>query len=1026
MAFQVYPIPQTAPLNVVAAGTSPATAFSELAAVDPVTTLNTMFIRMVKLGTGCAASGPPHPRIRLRAGAGDLTTVFDPVGPPVVAAGTSTPIFNGPGGTGTEVANAIVSVEANDVYLIRVFIFQAGSAWQVEIRNNDLVNAHGFTWVVADADAPTQQPWIDAGTALAFNVITAQAVPLSFQVANLGTGALTVGDSVGFSPGAGFAVTTVPPAVNPNACGNVGITFTGPAVPGASAATYTVTSNDTTAQLAAGHNRRVALSAVTGALEVVLLLDGSGSMNAKPNGDPIVAATDSRWSKAITASNQFLDLLAAFGAGSGRFGVARFPSPIVPCPSSADVQLPTPITVAAVEAAKLLIPAPLPAGGTPVADGIGRVNGTVPGSFGYFEAAVASQQFNRRWLVVLSDGIHNCFSPYVLPGGPTAFTDRAVKVITVGYGDPGATTYAPDHAQLIAIKNSSGPFGQFLDAGADDLGLDLRKSFRTAITALLTLDPTTDPAGVLTSAQRELRRSIAITEYESTAAFAVNWGTAAAGRVRVEVLTPNCELITPSVAQADPDIDFAEDPRYTIYTFHTDFIRNSSSPDDPRHGDWTLIISAELGESDNERFDYEVIFDSRLKMALSLDRASYFAGDPIVLAAELTLDGLPVTGASVTCQLTAPGQFANNWLANLKVTANELSAAKELAVPGDANALTLKSIALQRRGDTFNKFPNVTSVAMTDPSDDGTYRATFAQTTTPGAFDFFVTAVGATPEGVAFRREKRVQTAVDVRPDPICTIWDVVYQRGAVEGQVLFTADVRVFPRDCSGNVYLVDPDVTGSLVLAARSGDFVGPLVGNLDGSYTRPLRFTGSEQPVVTLRIADQDIAVQQPIISPAALDFADMVVAFKIGHEARPGLNRHRDPQAALGDIAAKGPEEFVALGGFGTLSLGLEGHLIVHQGDDDIAVFVRPDEELRPYRVEVKELGLRRRWVPIGTSPGVTEVFSLGRCRFAAAAAVRITDTSGRTRTNELRESETPGVSILGAGFRKTIRVPVITH
>ena len=75
-------------------------------------------------------------------------------------------------------------------------------------------------------------------------------------------------------------------------------------------------------------------------------------MNAKPNGDPIVAATDSRWSKAVTAANQFLDLIGAFGIGSGRFGVARFPDPNT-CPTSQDIQTATVITPAAITAARL-------------------------------------------------------------------------------------------------------------------------------------------------------------------------------------------------------------------------------------------------------------------------------------------------------------------------------------------------------------------------------------------------------------------------------------------------------------------------------------------------------------------------------------------------------------------------------------------------------------------------------------------------------------------------------------------------
>src|SRR6266508_6215350 len=98
MPFDVYPQPQTAPLNVAAGATSALVPITERIGVDPATTLNTMFIRVVKLGTGCVPSGAPHPTIRLKADTGDAVAI--PTFP------TTAAIFNQPAGTGTEVANA--------------------------------------------------------------------------------------------------------------------------------------------------------------------------------------------------------------------------------------------------------------------------------------------------------------------------------------------------------------------------------------------------------------------------------------------------------------------------------------------------------------------------------------------------------------------------------------------------------------------------------------------------------------------------------------------------------------------------------------------------------------------------------------------------------------------------------------------------------------------------------------------------------------------------------------------------------
>ena len=234
---------------------------------------------------------------------------------------------------------------------------------------------------------------------------------------------------------------------------------------------------------------------------------------------------------------------------------------------------------------------------------------------------------------------------------------------------------------------------------------------------------------------------------------------------------------------------------------------------------------------------------------------------------------------------------------------------------------------------------------------------------------------------------------------------------------------MRVTPRDRFGNVYLVDPQVvTTGLELVASGGKFSGSLKSNLDGSYSRSLRFAGDEKPVVSVRLADRKFVARRPVISPAKLVFANAVLASKLGREAKRGLNKHRDPRRALGDVSTREPEQFLSLGAFGTVTLGVTGQIIVGGADDDVTVFIRPDEELRPYRVEVLVGGTKPRWVLLGESPGSSQSFSLRDANVKTAAAVRITDTSGRTRTNELRGSATPGISLLGVGFRKTAKAP----
>ncbi|WP_119730195.1 hypothetical protein [Thermomonospora amylolytica] len=253
--FHVHPRSQIAPLSVAAGKTSPLEPIDELVGTDAATGLDTMFIRVVKTGTGCAPTGPPDPGITLQADTGD------PVEVPRLPDSAS--IFNAPGGTGAEVANATLQAEPDDIYLIRIFIFTRGSQWKIQIVNHDQTAAHAFTWTVADNDPETRQPWIDAPTSLAFDVEAGQTVTQRAQIANHGTGTLTVQDKEGTQPGPGFTLTAIPEEIEPNACGNLEVTFTGPDASGVSSAVYTVTSNDTTAQPTAGHNRQITLTATT-------------------------------------------------------------------------------------------------------------------------------------------------------------------------------------------------------------------------------------------------------------------------------------------------------------------------------------------------------------------------------------------------------------------------------------------------------------------------------------------------------------------------------------------------------------------------------------------------------------------------------------------------------------------------------------------------------------------------------------------------------------------------------------------
>ncbi len=147
-----------------------------------------------------------------------------------------------------------------------------------------------------------------------------------------------------------------------------------------------------------------------------------------------------------------------------------------------------------------------------------------------------------------------------------------------------------------------------------------------------------------------------------------------------------------------------------------------------------------------------------------------------------------------------------------------------------------------------------------------------------------------------------------------------------------------------------MDPATSSRVALSATGGQFTGPLVGNLDGSYSQSLSYPPGVTPSIGLQVDGQTVIPHTKIAPVGRLHYVDQVLNFKLGNEAVAGANQHRDPRVALGDVTTKPAGQFVSLGGFGSLTVDVQGQFIIDQGEDDLTVFIQPDEGLRPYRCE----------------------------------------------------------------------------
>jgi hypothetical protein len=771
---------------------------------------------------------------------------------------------------------------------------------------------------------------------------------------------------------------------------------------------------------------------------VVLLLDDSGSMAGDAKGNTPADPGNRRWSELAGAATQFLGDLASFNTGRGSFGVARFPGD--GAATSADIHR-APITATETAAAAAQIQAITPTDSTPMGDGLERVIAGTLSSAAYFADDPVSRKTQRRMLVLMSDGAHNAGThlptEFIGPPGSaaagTSLKDRMIQLFAIGYGLPGFSNV--DHQLLATLAKGAfnytprnpAPFGPDDPAVAiyavDREGLTptlLAGAFKSVLKAgLSSVSSPRDPAAVFQAGQDEARHDVVLTRYDGQTVFSLNWNSPSAGRLRLELLTPTCELITPDNAGTGrlQGVRFRGDTRFASYDVDPGFLANTANPGSPRYGTWTMVVTRpaiiELGAVADpapavyENYTFDVMSESSLLLRLFLGASVHYAGDPIEVSAQLTAGGLPVTGASVVLSTTAPERSAANWLAGTEVPASALEQARQRLAGQDSTPILVKAVGAQIAGLGFDAGLRQGDLPMADPGGTGIYQAAFTDTAVPEHHIFYVTAHGVTPDGVEFRREAKIEVFVLVRPTAAASALSVQHTGPGA-------ATVTAIPRDGFQNVYLVDPLTAPGFGLVTRGSAVAGPLTSALDGSYSATVTGPAGTDLSVGLQVDGVVVIPPAPFPVPDRLVFADQVIAFSPGPD--PAANQHSDPQAALGTPAGKPAGVFTALGARGSLTVGVTGKDIVAAGGNDVMVFVPSQQPLRSYRVEAFSVPSRS-WIPIGESVGVSQGFALLAGGLDATRGIRIVDTSGVVLGPDRRPLSDPGTGVTAVGFRK---------
>jgi hypothetical protein len=252
MAFIVYPDASSGPLSL-RPGDSELIGFPEKAGGTP----SAVYLRIVMLGADCGPPGLPRPTFRLQA-RGPQAREGNPVELPDDRAVF---IRDRPQEASPPVARARLFIEGENVYAIKIEILRRGSTWKLHITNTHDTGRR-FTWVVADNEPESKQPWLNLPQTLHFDAKVGKTVAEAIDVRNLGTGELTI-HLGGLGAGSKFHLDQLPDKVAPNDCQKLIISFDAPDAAGTIEDQYTAESNDQRASASTQHNNRVRLTATT-------------------------------------------------------------------------------------------------------------------------------------------------------------------------------------------------------------------------------------------------------------------------------------------------------------------------------------------------------------------------------------------------------------------------------------------------------------------------------------------------------------------------------------------------------------------------------------------------------------------------------------------------------------------------------------------------------------------------------------------------------------------------------------------
>jgi hypothetical protein len=766
-------------------------------------------------------------------------------------------------GGGSSVATLIATEDSpNLIWYLRIVSSVAvpagGENWQIRVENGG-GSAIELRWLAADTGAATQVADVDMDTTpLDFgDIMVGDTRALTVTIHNRFVASLTLSAAFQHGNRRFETVGTVPSAVPPMSSANVDIQFSpleeSPAPPYAD--TLILTTNDPDP---AEQTINIPLQGNGVLRRLVLCLDASGSMRTRPNATTYEADAGplSRMAQVKNALEPFLDMLEAEvtaitseGRDPGlKIGVVKFQSSTAQVVSSLSDVNPASLFVIKSNVGIPYSPGTgiQPAGGTPM-------NAGLQSSLGLFGSAPV-QPRPEGVILLMSDGANTEATSPTDPGGAVdAIQPRQIGVFSLAFGDQTTGVFDVDHALLSQIASrTDGEFLTYAPGGV--VNPDLPNFFTKALDISTGTQTSFDPLAHISAGQTK-EHVIPISASDRRASFIVSWGENHDDLLSLTLVTPDGTVITKTGAQMNPYIQYKQGARSILYLVDHRYFRQPG-----KIGSWKMRVSFNRSTSrrvglPSLNYSYTTLVASDLNLDVTFDKSNYLTGDSVRIEASLTDRGKPILGADVRLNSAKPNMSLGNWYVAHPITKADYAKIPDGLYKMDKfSQVFLKGYVLTKlkKLPAPKIVPHSRGIPLYDDGshgdsvkDDGIYTHLSEPLDKTGVHTYHIVANGEDLMGGHFRREKRTDQYVDLRPDP--KLSEFSFEKIATLERGVTRYRVKMIPKDRYGNY--MPPGSQNKINLVTSAGKWAAPTIDTLQGEYYRDLDVSKQDKPKVVL---------------------------------------------------------------------------------------------------------------------------------------------------------------------------------